>query len=441
MSAVPALWEWSTCDSAQRTALLQRPSHADSAAVRATAQAIIDAVRRDGDAAVARFTRELDRVSVPSLEIGAAEIEAAQTTLDQATRDALDVAIANVRRFHEAQRLEPLSLETMPGVRCERLSVPIHSVGLYVPAGSAPLPSTAIMLAVPAEIARCPVRVLMTPPRPDGHADPAVLYIAHRCGVQRVFRIGGAQAIAALAYGTASVPRVDKIFGPGNAWVTAAKAIVAADPYGAAGDLPAGPSEVLVIADNQARADFVAADLLAQAEHSPDAQAVLVSDSHNLIEATRREVELQLATLPRAAIARRAIANSRFVLVPDLDAAFAFSNAYAPEHLILQIAQARSRLSQVEAAGSVFLGPWSPETIGDYCSGTNHVLPTNSSARAWSGLSLLDFMRRITVQELTEDGMRTLGPVARRLAMLEGLEGHARAVDRRLVALDRRGAA
>ncbi len=441
MSLAPPITEWRRAAAAEREALLRRPAQANSAATHEAASRIVTAVRSGGDSALRRFTQELDGVALDAFEVTPAEFEAADASLDTSDGAALDVAIANVRRFHEAQRLAPLSIETMPGVRCERLVVPLQAVGLYVPSGSAPLPSTAIMLAVPALLAECPVRVLATPPRRDGAADPAVLSVARRCGVQRVFKVGGAQAIAALAYGTATIPRVDKIFGPGNAWVTAAKQIVAADPQGAACDLPAGPSEVLVIADDSARADFVAADLLAQAEHSPDAQAVLVSNSRALLDATRRELERQIATLSRAAIARQAIATSRFILVEDLDTALAVSNAYAPEHLILEIADPRTRLGQVTAAGSVFLGAWSPEPVGDYCSGTNHVLPTYGHARAWSGLSLLDFSRRITVQELTPDGLRALGPTAQRLALLEGLDAHARAVSLRLQVLSERGAA
>lgn len=441
MSVVPPVLDWQTLSAEEREALLRRPAQADSATVRESARQIVAAVRRDGDAALARFTREFDRVTLRSIEVGADEFDAAAATLDAPTRAALDVAIANVRVFHEAQRLAPLALETTPGVRCERRVVPIQSVGLYVPAGSAPLPSTALMLGVPAQIADCPVRVMATPPRADGRADPSVLYVARRCGVQRVFKVGGAQAIAALAYGTESIPQVDKVFGPGNAWVTAAKQIVAADPDGAACDLPAGPSEVLVVADETARADFVAADLLAQAEHSADAQAVLVTCSAPLADAVRHEIERQLNALSRQSIARQAIATSRLLLVADLDTALAVSNAYAPEHLILQIADARAWLSRVTAAGSVFLGAWSPEPIGDYCSGTNHVLPTYGHARAWSGLSLLDFVRRITVQELTPAGLRHLGPIAQRLARLEGLDAHARAVTVRLDALAAGGVA
>jgi histidinol dehydrogenase len=297
------------------------------------------------------------------------------------------------------------------------------------------------MLAVPAQIAGCPERLLCTPPRPDGDADPAVLAVARRCEVTRVFISGGAQAVAALAYGTASVPRVDKIFGPGNAWVTAAKQQVAADPDGAACDLPAGPSEVLVIADDTANAEFVAADLLAQAEHGADAQVVLVTTSRALADAVREALARRLAELPRRAIAARSLAAARLFLVRSLESAFEVSNAYAPEHLILQIREPRAWLDRVHAAGSVFLGAWSPETMGDYCTGTNHVLPTNGAARAWSGLSLLDFTRRITVQELTPEGLAALGPTARVLAEMEGLGAHAQAVGVRLQALASRGRA
>jgi histidinol dehydrogenase len=439
--STPAPLDWQSLDAEERAALLRRPAQATRGEVRETALQIIEAVRREGDAAVLRFTREFDGVALDALEVDAAEVDAADAELDPPTCRALDIAIGNVRRFHEAQCEAPLSMETTPGVRCERRVIPITAVGLYVPAGRAPLPSTAIMLAVPAQIADCPVRVLATPPRPDGLADPAVLYVARRCAVQRIFKMGGAQAIAALAYGTQTVPQVDKIFGPGNAWVTAAKQLVALDPQGAASDLPAGPSEVLVIADDSASAEFVAADLLAQAEHSPDAQVVLVSTSDVLLSAVRRELELQLASLPRRAIAARALEGSRLLRVPDLATAFDVSNVYAPEHLILEVVDARSWLTRVTAAGSVFLGSWSPETMGDYCSGANHVLPTDGHARAWSGLSLQDFTRHLTVQELTPEGLRQLGPVAQRLAQLEGLEAHARAVRVRLEALEARGAA
>jgi histidinol dehydrogenase len=353
---------------------------------------------------------------------------------------ALECAIANVQAFHSAQVLQPLALETMPGVRCERIIRPISAVGLYVPAGSAPLPSTVVMLAVPARIAGCARRILCTAPTPEGHANPAVLVAAELCGIEAVFKVGGAQAIAALAYGTASVPKVDKIFGPGNTWVTAAKQLVANDPAGAACDLPAGPSEVLVIADETARPDFVAADLLAQAEHDAQAQALLLTPSRTLAHDTVAAIQTQLRELSRRAILDKSLAASRCIVVPDLDIAMQLANQYAAEHLILEVREPHRWLPQIDNAGSIFLGAWSPEPLGDYCSGTNHVLPTYGYARAYSGLSVLDFVKRITVQELSPAGLRSLGPVAVTLAQLEGLDAHAQAVLRRLAALEAQGA-
>jgi histidinol dehydrogenase len=427
--------DWSRLSAAERAALLKRPAQRDSAELERSVAAIIAAVRSRGDAALADYTQRLDGVLPATLEVDAAEFAAAEAALPAVARAAIERAIANVRRFHEAQRPPPLALDTAPGVRCERVEVPIEAVGLYVPAGSAPLPSAAIMTAVPAALAGCPTRVLCTPPRPHGGADPAVLVAARRCGVTRVFKVGGAQAIAAMAYGTATIPKVDKICGPGNAYVTAAKLMVARDPEGAALDLPAGPSEVLVIADHSARAAFVAADLLAQAEHDPAAQVILVTTSAVLAEAVAAEVLVRQAVLSRRAIIARAFESSRAIVVPDLETAFAVSNSYAPEHLILEIDAPRAWLARVTAAGSVFLGHWSPETVGDYCSGTNHVLPTYGYARAFSGLSLGDFVKRITVQELTPAGLQELGPVAATLAGLEGLDAHAQAVAVRLAAL------
>ena len=329
----------------------------------------------------------------------------------------------------------PLRVETAPGVVCERRSVAIRAVGLYVPAGSAPLPSTAIMLAVPAAIAACPVRVLCTAPARDGGANPAILVAARKAGIEQIYKVGGAQAVAAMAYGTDSVPKCDKIFGPGNAWVTAAKLQVANDAAGAAADLPAGVSEVLVIADDGARADFVAADLLAQAEHSVDAQCLLVTDSEAFARAVYAEVARQRSSLARSAILDASIANMRLIVVDALTTAFEIANAYAPEHLMIELREARGWLDQVSAAGAVFLGSWSPESMGDYCSGPNHTLPTYGYARAYSGLSLEDFQKRITVQELTPAGLRDLGPTAQTLARLEGLDAHAAAVEIRLAAL------
>jgi histidinol dehydrogenase len=431
--------DWAGLDASRRAEVLRRPAQRDAAGLLERAGRIVDDVRQRGDAALAELTERLDGVRLESFAVTAAEFAVAEAALTAEQRAALERAIGTVSAFHETQKLERVSLETSPGVVCERLIVALNAVGLYVPAGTAPLPSTAIMLAVPARIAGVPVKVMCTPPRPDGCADPAVLTAARLCGVDQVFKLGGAQAVAAMAYGTASVPKVDKIFGPGNSWVTAAKQIVAADAEGASLDMPAGPSEVLVIADDSARPSFVAADLLAQAEHSVDAQVVLVATSREFAAACIAEVDRQLALLPRREIAAQAIAESRVLLVPDLATALDVSNRYAPEHLILQVRAPREWLGQVRNAGSVFLGAWTPETMGDYCSGTNHVLPTYGHARAYSGLGVPDFVKRITVQEVTPVGLADLGRTARTLAQLESLDAHANAVTVRLEAIDKEG--
>jgi len=323
-------------------------------------------------------------------------------------------------------------------VRCERVLRPIGRVGLYAPAGSAPLPSTVLMLAVPAALAGCADVVLCTPANAQGDCDAAVLYTARLCGVTRVFKLGGAQAVAAMAYGAGSVPKCDKVFGPGNAWVTEAKRQVALDPDGAAIDMPAGPSEVLVIADAQADADFVAADLLAQAEHGPDSQVLLLSDAPGLIDAVAQALEAQVARLGREAITRQALQHARLIGVDSIAQALEVSNRYAPEHLILNVAEPRRWLDAVQNAGSVFLGAWSPEAVGDYCSGTNHVLPTYGYARAWSGVSVASFVKQVTVQELSPQGLAAVGPCTLTLAAAERLDAHANAVRLRLDRLEAR---
>jgi histidinol dehydrogenase len=427
--------DWKSLSAEQRGDALKRPAQRDAARVTATAQDIIERVRREGDAALLALTEQFDGVRLAGLQVTAKEFEEAEAELNAEQNAAIERAISTIHRFHAAQMPAPLRVETAPGVRCERISVPIRAVGLYVPAGSAPLPSTAIMLAVPAAIAGCPVRILCTPPTRHGSADPAVLVAARKAGIEQVFKVGGAQAIAAMAYGTDTVPKCDKIFGPGNAWVTAAKLLVAQHAEGAAADLPAGVTEVMVIADASARADFVAADLLAQAEHSPDAQAILVTSEPGLAAAAMREVQRQSIRLFRARILTESLKAMRFIVVETLETAFDIANGYAPEHLLLQIDKPRAWLPRVTAAGAVFLGPWSPETMGDYCSGPNHTLPTYGYARSYSGLSLEDFQKRITVQELTPAGLQGLGPTAQVLADLEGLDAHAAAVTIRLEAL------
>ena len=424
--------KWADLDASQRRQLLQRPIAAQEQSINDGVAAILEAVRASGDVAIKQLTAMYDKASLDELAVSEDEIVAAHACLDNEQVEAIDIAIRNVRCFHEAQYPQDLRVETMPGVVCQRVSHPIDAVGLYVPAGTAPLPSAAIMLAVPAAIAGCPRRILCTPPRPNGSADPAVLVAATRAGVSEIFKIGGAQAIAAMAMGTESVPRVNKIFGPGNAWVTAAKTMVSSGFEAVAIDMPAGPSEVLVIADGQASAEFVASDLLSQAEHGTDSQVLLVTTCSALASRVVEELDQQLASLSRADVARGALDNSRIIMVDTLSEAVEVSNTYAPEHLILQTEEPRSLLPSLRNAGSIFVGPWTPESVGDYCSGTNHVLPTYGFARTYSGLGVDQFMRQMTIQELSREGLENLGNTVVCLAGLEGLDAHAAAVTRRL---------
>lgn len=424
---------WAVLDADARADALARPVQAVAGTVRAVVSDLIDEVHAGGDAALRGITLRLDGVSLDALEVGEAEFAAAEAVVPEALRVAMAEAAGRIEAFHRAGMAQEYAVETAPGVVCERVLRPIARVGLYVPAGSAPLPSTALMLGVPARLAGCPQVTLCTPPRRDGTADPAVLVAARMTGVQRVFKLGGAQAIAAMALGAGSVPKCDKLFGPGNAWVTEAKQQLA-QTGAVAIDMPAGPSEVLVIADAGANAAFVAADLLSQAEHGPDSQVLLLSDSAPLLDAVERELAAQLERLPRAAIAAQALLQSRLVEVDTLEEAFAISNAYAPEHLILALREPREWLSKVQAAGSVFLGDHTPEALGDYCSGTNHVLPTNGAARAWSGVGVGSFQNAISVQAATREGIARIGPCAVTLAEAEGLDAHANAVRLRMEA-------
>ena len=428
---------WQRASAEERRAALQRPVTEDSTDRPSRVRQIVAAVKQRGDQALLEWTAALDGAKLSQLRVSQAEIASARSQVDDRFVDDLSEAIAWVRRFHQPQRPASMVVQTSMGVRCERRWVPIERVGLYVPGGTAPLFSTVVMLGVPSQIAGCPVRILATPPRPDGSIDPQILVAASLVGIADVFKLGGAQAIAALAYGSASVPKVDKIFGPGNAWVAEAKLQVAQDAAGAALDLPAGPSEVLVIADASADPEFVAADLLAQAEHGIDSQVILVSDAPEQIEQVNRAVAEQLERLPRREIAAQALGRSTAILVDDLAAAMAISNQYAPEHLILAVRQPRRLVESVRCAGSVFLGRWTPETVGDYGSGTNHVLPTSGWARAYPGLSTESFMTSFSLQELDEEGIASLGPVVARLADREGLAAHAEAVRLRLRAQER----
>lgn len=424
--------DWNQLDGAARAALLQRPEQTVSDRVRTGVQAIFAEVGARGDAALLDYTMRFDGVALADFEVGEDEFGAAATRVPAEVRNAIDEAAGRIEAFHRTDMAGSYAVDTAPGLRCERVQRPIRRVGLYVPAGSAPLPSTALMLCIPARLAGCKGIVLCTPPRADGCADPAVLLAAQQAPGVRVFKLGGAQAIAAMALGTDAVPRCDKLFGPGNAWVDEAKRQAAQRPGGLAIDMPAGPSEVLVIADSGANPIFVAADLLSQAEHGPDSQVLLLSDDDALLGAVVDEIDTQMSRLPRADIARRALASSRFLKVACITQAIEISNAYAPEHLILSVREPKAWLADIDNAGSIFLGDWTPEALGDYCSGSNHVLPTGGAARAWSGLSVASFQKAITVQEATRAGIANAGPCAVTLAQAEGLTAHARAVELRL---------
>ena len=373
-----------------------------------TVRTILDRVKADGDRAVLAYEEQFDRVKLSSLAVGEEEMQEAEDLLDEELKSAIRLAKQNIETFHAAQRFTSKRVETQPGVTCWQKAVPIERVGLYIPGGTAPLFSTVLMLAVPARIAGCGEIVLCTPPGMNGKVHPAVLFAAQVAGVNRLFKAGGVQAIASMAYGTESVPRVYKIFGPGNQYVTAAKQLVSLRDV--AIDMPAGPSEVEVLADDTANPAFVAADLLSQAEHGVDSQALLVTTSPVLCQAVQQEVERQLALLPRKEIATRSLEHSKLIVVRDMDEALALTNAYAPEHLIIQTADYMQVAERVMNAGSVFLGPYSTESAGDYASGTNHTLPTNGYARAYSGVSLDSFIRKITFQEITREGLCRIGP-------------------------------
>jgi histidinol dehydrogenase len=421
---------WATLDQPEQVAAQTRPPLTAKHKLSASVTAIISAVRARGDAAVAEYTEKFDGITlaVNDLRVSETEITEASARVSPEARAAMQVAIDNISRFHAAQISAPVRVETMPGVICERVTRPIRAVGLYVPAGSAPLPSTAMMLAIPAGIAKCPVKVICTPPRPDGRADPAVIVAATLCGIDTIFKVGGAQAIAAMAYGTETIPKVDKVFGPGNAWVTEAKTTVAGDPAGAALDMPAGPSEVLVIADGTTDPRFVAMDLLSQAEHGPDSQVILICTDDAFATRVNEAIIAALPGLPRREIIEQSLEHGIAIVVGDLAEAIRISNLYAPEHLIIQVSNPRQYIDYIDNAGSIFLGPWTPEAVGDYCSGTNHVLPTYGFARNYSGLSVTDFEKQLTVQELTRAGLTSLAPTVLTLAGLEGLDAHAQAV-------------
>jgi histidinol dehydrogenase len=395
---------------------------------------IMEAVRKHGDRSVRKYTRTFDGVALRKFEVSAKEVRAAERMLDAGLREAIRQAADNIRKFHRSQAVVEEVIETMPGVRCWRRSLPIGKVGLYIPGGTAPLFSTILMLGIPASIAGCPEVVLCSPPDATGSLHPAILYAAGLVGVHRIFKVGGVQAIAAMTYGTATVPKVDKIFGPGNQYVTAAKR--RAQSEGVAIDMPAGPSEVCVLADATANPAFVAADLLSQAEHGTDSQVLLVSDDALLLSRTLEQVKIRVAALGRREMAEQALSNSRAVLVDSLDEGIDLVNAYAPEHLIIACAHDERLAEKVTAAGSVFLGHLTPESAGDYASGTNHTLPTNGHARAYSGVSLDSFVKKVTFQKIDKEGLSHLGPVVVRMAEAEGLQAHAEAMKLRMDSAD-----
>lgn len=408
--------------------ILQRPAQR-AGNVQQTVATILDEVKTNGDKALQVYARKLDKWEGGKLEVSAKEIKAAAQQLSPALRKAIKTAAANITRFHEAQQLRTGVIETQPGIRCWRKRVAIERVGLYIPGGSAPLFSTVLMLGIPARIAGCEEIILCTPPNADGTVHPAILFAAQCCGITRIFRIGGAQAVAAMAYGTKSVPRVFKIFGPGNQYVTAAKQQL---QQIAAIDMPAGPSEVLVIADETANAAFVAADLLSQAEHGPDSQVVLVTTTEQLIEKVKEQLATQLQQLERRDITREALTQSRLVLVKTLDEAMELSNFYAPEHLILACNKATTLANKVRSAGSVFIGHYSPESVGDYASGTNHTLPTSGYAAMYSGVSVESFCKTISFQQLSRKGLEGIAGTVMTMAEGEGLQAHKEAVAIRL---------
>ncbi|RKS87252.1 histidinol dehydrogenase [Orbus hercynius] len=422
---------WQRCNAEQQTALLTRPAVNASDAISQSVATILAQVQTGGDSALKALSQQYDKMTLSALQISADEIIQAAQRVPEQLKHAMQLAARNITLFHQAQVRDTVTVETMPGITCQQLTRPIQSVGLYIPGGSAPLLSTVLMLAIPAKIAGCSNVILCSPPP---IADE-ILYAAHLCGVSKIYPIGGAQAIAAMALGTETIGRVDKIFGPGNAYVTEAKRQVSQRLDGAAIDMPAGPSEVLVIADSHANPAFIAADLLSQAEHGPDSQVILLTPDENLAQAVANEVDKQLAQLSRQAIAKQALSASRLIIAQDIAQCIAISNAYGPEHLIIQTRDAAKLVPKITSAGSIFLGDWSPESVGDYASGTNHVLPTYGYTATYSSLGLADFQKRMTVQELTPSGLLSIGQAVELMAEAEQLTAHKNAVTLRLSAL------
>ena len=409
--------------------IIKRPV-LETASLEKTVRKILDKVKSKGDKAVKKFTKEFDGVKLKRLLVSQKEIDAAEKLLPLELKDAIQLAKLNIEKFHSSQVEEIKIIETMPGVKCWRKSVGIEKVGLYIPGGTAPLFSTVLMLAIPASIAGCREIILCTPPDKEGSVYPAILFTAQLCGITKIFKAGGIQAIAAMAYGTESIPKVNKIFGPGNQYVTCAKQLV--QQQGVAIDMPAGPSEVLVIADETASTEFVAADLLSQAEHGADSQVILITTSESFAGETEKQIEIQLDKLSRKEIAEAALKNSKMIITNDINEAIDLSNQYSPEHLILACENPNDVSEKVISAGSVFIGNYSPESAGDYASGTNHALPTNGFASMYSGVSVDSFVKKITFQQLSKEGLQNIGNTVMQMAAAEGLDAHKNAVAIRL---------
>ncbi len=409
--------------------IIKRPV-AKNTSLKKSVTKILEKVKSKGEKAVRKYTKEFDGVKLKNLLVSKKETDAAENLLTKELKEAIQLAKLNIEKFHQAQLEDVKVIETMPGIKCWRKSVGIEKVGIYIPGGSAPLFSTVLMLAIPAAIAGCKEIILCTPPSKDGSVHPAILYSAYLCGITKIFKTGGVQAIGALAYGTESVPKVFKIFGPGNQYVTCAKQLVQKD--GVAIDMPAGPSEVLVIADETCVPEFVAADLLSQAEHGPDSQVILLTTSNVIVKKVQQSIKNQLKKLSRRDIAKKALANSKIILLETIDEAIELSNLYAPEHLILSCNQSDTLIEKIISAGSVFVGNYSPESVGDYASGTNHTLPTNGYAAMYSGVSVDSFVKKITYQQLSKEGLDKIGNTVMLMAAAEGLDAHKNAVAIRL---------
>lgn len=425
------LHTWNQLSEKEKQSLLQRPILLNDKKILSATQNIIDRVKSEGDQALLSLTQQFDHASLSEnrIHVSKKEIKKAQQLIDKETFKAIRFAYQQIKKYHQSQKkFKTPVLQTQAGVYCERQQRPIDRVGLYVPGGSAPLVSTVLMLAIPAQLAQCPLTVLCTPPDRNGEINPYLIMAAQLCGIEKIYKVGGAQAIAAMAYGTESIPKVDKIFGPGNVWVTQAKLIVSQDSQGASIDLPAGPSEVMIIADNEANPNYVAADLLSQAEHGPDSQVILLALSKKYVAKVEQAIEDQLQKLPRHEIIEKALKQSQMIIVEDIEQAIAINNQYAPEHLVLQIKNPKRYTSRIKNAGSVFLGPWSAVTLGDYITGSNHVLPTGGFARCYSGLSVLDFMKFVNFQRVTQEGLKKIASAAIQLAKIENMSAHGQAV-------------